>query len=244
MPKNNIASQYVDLQDSIKKQKEEKEEALRIQKEKEKNYDFWKVYPATDNTNNIRDEEFANALKIRESAKNYFRRCNRREDEELLITMYIQLRQSFGWKFFKKEHEYETYTTKEGTPLAFKYDRFYDQYQQVGGYKYVEHEKTYTWLVFYRDKAECTNYNRLLEIERKALDEFFAFVSFGYKKYRFKSYFFYGRDDWDDSIFFLVISILTFPISILTTILKGKVYRQYKKNIAALINQAKEEKLI
>ena len=120
----------------------------------------------------------------------------------------------------------------------------YTQLRKLFGWKPYDYNKEdkSTEEIYYRDTQLYNDYGALLDIEDQALQEFYALVSLGYRKYDFGSHFRYGA--YSSNSISKVLCALTFPISIIYIIIKNKEYRKYQTTIKALIAEAKNKNIL
>lgn len=237
MSKKGLSEQYKRKQSKLLQQKIEKEE-------RESHYDFWIVNKriSSDELKWVKDKDFHNALLERE-------KTGASLSDDCILPMYLKLRKSFGWKYLRTEEETEYITRTYSTPTMI-HENIFGDYEVMGG---TQEERAipdvHTWDVYYRDPREYSNYERLVELENAALDEFFAFVSLGYVKYPISAFFMYGAGLdflFDDFLSFLmgIGMLLTMPISIIIYSVKNRFYRQYRRAVKQIRKQVKEEGLL
>ena len=237
MAKQGLSEQYKHKQSKLLQQKIEKEE-------RESHYDFWIVneYISSGELKWVKDKDFHNALLEREKAGASL-------NDKYILKMYLKLRKSFGWKYLRKEEETEYITHTYSTPTMI-HENIFGDYEVMGGErKESTTSNCHRWDVYYRDPREYGNYERLVELENAALDEFFAFVSLGYVKYPISAFFLYGNSFellFDDFLYFLlgIGMLLTMPISIIIYSVKNRFYRQYRRAVKQIRKQVKEEGLL
>ncbi len=236
MAKKGLSEQYKHKQSKLLQQKIEKEE-------RESHYDFWIVnkYISSGELKWVKDKDFHNALLERE-------KTGASLSDKCILQMYLKLRKSFGWKYLRTEEEKEYITQTYSTPTMI-HENIFGDYEVMGGERESTIPYWHTWDVYYRDPREYGNYERLVELENAALDEFFAFVSLGYVKYPISAFFLYGNgfDILYDSFLYFLLGIgmlLTMPISIIIYSVKNRFYRQYRRAVKQIRKQVKEEGLL